>query len=245
MNDVLYVFTAAMITAIFTGLGAIPFLFVKDLSRSFLGAANAAAAGLMLGASIGLVYEGLQIHPMRLILGVVAGIIMIYVARKLLEGREVDVSELNSGTADSLKILLIIGIMTVHSFAEGIGVGVSFGDGQSFGNLISAAIAVHNIPEGLAISLVMIPRGAKVWQAAGWSIFSSLPQPLMAVPAFLFVLAFKPFLPIGLGLAAGAMFWMVFKEMIPEAREDASTQSIATTVGLATVGMLVFQFAIG
>ncbi|MFB6249459.1 MAG: ZIP family metal transporter, partial [Salinibacter sp.] len=54
---------------------------------------------------------------------------------------------------------------------------------------------------------------------AGWSIFTSLPQPLMALPAFLFVLVFEPFLPIGLGLAAGAMIWMVFAELVPDALE--------------------------
>jgi zinc transporter ZupT len=71
--------------------------------------------------------------------------------------------------------------------------------------LIAIAIAVHNIPEGLAISLVLVPRGASVRSAAGWSIFSSLPQPLLAVPAYLFVEAFVGTLPAALGFAAGAM----------------------------------------
>ena len=123
--------------------------------------------------------------------------------------------------------------------------GVSFGEGQELGTLISTAIAIHNIPEGLAIALVLIPRGSNVWKAAGWSIFSSLPQPIMAVPAFLFVLAFKPFLPVGLGLAAGAMIWMVFSEMLPEAREEASLSTIIAMLVLATGGMIAFQLLIG
>ncbi|MGB1253441.1 MAG: ZIP family metal transporter, partial [Candidatus Promineifilaceae bacterium] len=180
----------------------------------------------------------------RLLVGMAIGVSLIYVTRKLLEGREeVGIGDLSGASA--FRAIMIIGIMTVHSFAEGIGVGVSYGDGITLGSLITAAIAVHNIPEGLAISLVLIPRGTSVWKAAGWSIFSSLPQPLMAVPAFLFVLTFRPFLPVGLGLAAGAMIWMVFAELLPEAREDAPTTTIVPVMALAVFGMLAFQFLIG
>ena len=238
------VLIAATVTAIFTGFGALPFLFVRNVSDRWLGAANAGAAGLMLGASVGLILEGVEYGFGRLFAGLALGVGLIYITRKLLEGREdVSIGDLSGATA--FRAIMIIGIMTVHSFAEGIGVGVSYGDGMTLGSLITAAIAVHNIPEGLAISLVLIPRGTSVWKAAGWSIFSSLPQPLMAVPAFLFVLAFRPFLPVGLGLAAGAMIWMVFAELLPEAREDAPASTIMPVMALAVVGMLMFQFLIG
>ena len=143
--------------------------------------------------------------------------------------------------ADARKALLIVAIMTLHSFTEGVGVGVAFGGGQALGIFITTAIAVHNIPEGLAISLVLVPRGESVWRAAAWSIFSSLPQPILAVPAFLFVEAFAPFLPVGLGFAAGAMIWMVFAELVPEALEDTSRDAVAFTVTVSLVAMLAFQ----
>ena len=100
---------------------------------------------------------------------------------------------------------------------------------------------MHNIPEGLAISLVLVPRGTSVRAAAGWSIFSSLPQPLLAVPAFLFVDKFKSILPIGLGFAAGAMVWMVLRELLPEALEAASARVVALAGGTAFALMLGFQ----
>jgi zinc transporter ZupT len=143
--------------------------------------------------------------------------------------------------AESLKILLILGIMTLHSFTEGVGVGVSFGGGQELGVYITAAIAIHNIPEGLAISLVMVPRGTSPLKAGWWSIFSSLPQPLMAVPAFLLVAFFTPFLAPGLGFAAGAMLWMVARELLPEARQDAPLPVVVAVLVVSIAAMLGFQ----
>lgn len=241
------VFIAASITAIATGLGALPFLFVKNIDKKWLGMGNALAAGLMLGASIGLIIEAVMLENVddpiiKLFIGMGLGLVLVVVAQKLLSRQGDDFHIGNVDGADAISMLLIVGVMTVHSFAEGIGVGVSWGDGNSFGSLISTAIAIHNIPEGLAISLVLIPRGTSVWKAAGWSIFSSIPQPLVAVPAFLFVLVFRPFLPVGLGLAAGAMIWMVFKEMLPGALEDMPKTTVYATVTLAVIGMLAFQF---
>lgn len=244
------VFVAAMITALSTGLGALPFLYFKNISKRWLGIGNSLAAGLMLGASIGLMIEGGRVENvdqpvLRLIIGAIIGLALIVVARYFLNDQEDDFHIGKVQGASAVQMLLIVGIMTVHSFAEGISVGVSWGDTNEFGALISIAIAIHNIPEGLAISLVLIPRGTSVLRAAGWSVFSSLPQPLMAVPAFLFVLAFRPFLPVGLGLAAGAMIYMVARELIPEAREDMPPQVVYPTVAAAVAAMLLFQALVG
>lgn len=234
------VFLAALITAIATGLGALPFLFTKELSRRNLGLANASAAGLMVAASLMLLYEGSTAGPAFTALGAALGAVFVAGSRALLEGRD----DLHVGAvrgADALKMLLIVGVMTVHSFTEGVGVGVAYGGGDELGVFITTAIAVHNIPEGLAISLVLVPRGTSVWKAAGWSVFSSLPQPLMAVPAFLFVEAFARALPAGLGFAAGAMIWMAGRELLPEALDDAPRGQVALTTVLAIAGMLLFQ----
>jgi zinc transporter ZupT len=237
---IVYVFAAAVITAVATGLGALPFVFVRSFSGWWLGVANAAAAGLMLGASHSLISEGTKLAPDRVLIGILIGLAAIVVSNRLLRWRgPANIADLHGDGA--AKALLILGVMTAHSFAEGIGVGVSFADTPELGVFITTAIAIHNIPEGLAICLVLIPRGTSVWKASLWSIFTSLPQPLMAVPAFIFVLTFQPLLPVGLGIAAGAMIWMVFAELIPDAVEKTSGGTVGIVVTLAMVALWAFQ----
>lgn len=243
-TPVLTVFFYALLTAVATGFGAIPLLFRKRLPRQAVGLANGAAAGLMLAASFSLIDEGVAYGMPRTLLGVLIGLVAIVAAQRVLSTYD----DLHVGAlegADALKALLILGVMTLHSFAEGIGVGVSFGGEIGFGIFITLAIAVHNIPEGIAISLVLVPRGVPVWRAALWSIFSSLPQPLMAVPAYLFVTAFAPFLPVGLGLAAGAMIWMAISELLPDAFDEAPKEQVAIAATLAAALMVGFQVIIG
>jgi zinc transporter ZupT len=243
-SSVAYVFILALLTAVATGIGALPFLFVKDLTRRWLGISNAVASGLMLAASFGLIYEGVAYGLWRTLLGVVLGLGFIVLTRTLIQREEHPVVFAQMGGLDASKALLIVGVMTLHSFTEGVGIGVSFGGGEAFGLFISLALAVHNIPEGLAISLVLVPRGVGVGRAALWSVFSSVPQPLMAVPAFLFVEAFQPFLPVGLGFAGGAMIWMVFSELVPDALEETSGNLVAVVVTLSVAAMVAFQFLI-
>ena len=82
------VFLFALHTAIATGVGALPFVFVKDLPRRWLGASNAIAAGLMLAASFGLVYEGVDYSLPRTVAGAVIGLVFIVLVRKLLQRDE-------------------------------------------------------------------------------------------------------------------------------------------------------------
>lgn len=202
------------------------------------------AMGLMLAASFGLIYEGLDYSIFGTLAGATIGLVFIILARRVMQNDRHQVAFAGMDRLDARKALLIVGVMTVHSFTEGVGVGVSFGGGAALGLFITLAIAVHNIPEGLAISLVLVPRGMGWVRAAWWSVFSSLPQPLMAVPAFLFVEFFRPVLPYGLGFAAGAMIWMVFSELAPDALEDASSNLVAIVATVSILAMVAFQVLI-
>ncbi|MFB6242922.1 MAG: ZIP family metal transporter [Halobaculum sp.] len=133
---------------------------------------------------------------------------------------------------DLRKLLLIFGILTIHSFPEGVAVGVSFADVGLDGGLslfgvtvpllavfMTVAISIHNVPEGVAVSIPLRSMGVDNWRLVAAAVFSSLPQPVGAVVAFLFVSWARAFLPFGFGFAAGAMVFLVVSEFLPEALE--------------------------
>ena len=240
-HPTIFVFWYALLTAVATALGAIPFVFIKSVSQRVVGYSNALAAGLMLGASFGLIVEGARERGGATLVGVLLGVVFMLVVQRFLGGHEDETEFLGARGVGAKKMLLIIAVMTVHSFAEGAAVGVSFGGGVSLATAITLAVAVHNIPEGLAISAVMRPQGASIARCAWWSFFSSIPQPLAAVPAFLFVEKFAATLPYGLGFAAGAMNFMVLVELLPEAYEQESSRGIAAAATLSMLGMVAVQ----
>ena len=270
-----FVFIAGLITALATGLGAIPFFFVEDFSDRWNVALWGIASGIMVAASLfGLVNEGLAYAsdglPTLLIGGLVAGVVLVEVADRVLDAADVggdgghdaahdhaDDPDADAAAAavdgeartdgdgephdhpidieafaegDLKTLVLILGILTVHSFPEGVAVGVSFAELGLEGGVgvlgisvpllavfMTVAISIHNIPEGTAIAIPMRAMGLSKWRMVGAAVFSSLPQPIGAVIAFGFVTWAESFLPFGFGFAAGAMIYLVLTEFIPEA----------------------------
>jgi ZIP family zinc transporter len=83
------------------------------------------------------------------------------------------------------------------------------------------------------------------FMVALWAIFTSLPQPLFAVPAYLFVERFAPLLPGGLGFAAGAMSYVAIFELLVESMEDTGSLWLTGSVGsVACLGMYYLQEAV-
>ncbi|HKJ59289.1 MAG TPA: ZIP family metal transporter [Halobacteriales archaeon] len=231
-ENLLLVFVAGLITALATGLGAIPFFLVSEIGDRWNVALWGLASGIMVSASVfGLILEGLAQGTLaQIVPGLAVGVLLVIVSHRIISGAEVDPGEY--ADADFRKLILILGILTVHSFPEGVAIGVSFAElnfagGVQFlgfvvpllGIFMTVAISIHNIPEGIAISIPLRSMGVSEFRMAWWAVFSSLPQPIGAVLAFYFVRIAREFLPFGYGFAAGAMIYLVATEFIPEALE--------------------------
>lgn len=247
-----HVFFYGWLTCVSTGVGAIPFFFLPQVPNFWVGIANAVAAGMMVAASYTLIAEGATyddphdtstITPeFRTAIGTLLGLIFILVTKQFIDQYE-DLTMAGLEGADARKALLVFFVMTLHSFSEGVGIGVSFGGvhGNDLGMFISASLAVHNVPEGLAVAVVLLPRGLSVLTACVWAICTSLPQPIMAIPAYLFVHSAIPILPVGLGFAGGAMAWVAFFELLVEAIEETSVFTACLVSTPALIGMLTIQ----
>jgi hypothetical protein len=122
-----------LLMAVASGLGAAPFFMVQSVNRKWLGIANALASGVMLAASFGLIQEGLEgvkdAHEMtplvRLVGGLLLGLVFIIASQRFVEDHEISMGSLRG--MDARKAAMVMGIMTLHSFSEGLGVGVSYG----------------------------------------------------------------------------------------------------------------------
>jgi ZIP family zinc transporter len=265
LGNLALVFVAGLVTALATGLGALPFFVVDDFSDRWNVGLWGIASGIMVAASLfGLINEGLAYAaggpPTLMVGGLLAGVVLVEVADRALDaidlgseedhdhgagdaaavhadggGHDHDEHALEAeafAEGDLKKLVLILGILTVHSFPEGVAVGVSFAELGLEGGVpilgvavpllavfMTVAISIHNVPEGTAIAIPMRAMDVSNWRMVGAAVFSSLPQPIGAVVAFAFVRWAESFLPFGFGFAAGAMIYLVVTEFIPEALE--------------------------
>ena len=238
-------FAAAALAMLATGLGAIPVLFTQRMPTRLMGAGYALAGGMMLSVSyFDLVLPGLEARqPWQLAVGFVAGALFFWLGDLYLEDKEWNVAGLHG--SGGRRALLILGTMFVHSFPEGVAIGVGYASGKvGLGIFIALAIGIHNIPEGLAISLPLAAQGVGFWRCCGYAILSSLPQPVAVVPAVLLLSISRVLLPYGLGFAAGAMGYLVLAELLPESFAAAGKHGTAWGFVAGFVLILLAQYAL-
>lgn len=217
-------------------LGAIPVAFRQRLPPSWLGWANAVAAGLMLGVAYVLMAVGLPQAPTLGAAGAALGIGFLYWTHGVAGTQELDLDRLGDPAPDYGYQLLLVN--TLHAAPEGIAIGVAMTLSPSLGAFMALAIAVHNVPEAAVLAAVLRSRGLPLLQAAGAATATRLSQVLFAVTTFAVVIAAPGLGPWALGVAVGALLYLVMAELLPHCYRQAGHTSIAL-VAILAMGMVV------
>ena len=143
--------------------------------------------------------------------------------------------------------------VTIHNLPEGMAVGVVLAGADCGAPSISLAgaiavslgIAIQNIPEGAIISMPMRAAGNSKWRSFLIGAMSGAVEPIGAIIVLLLASAVMPLLPYLLAFAAGAMFYVVIEELIPEA--SSGQHSNVSTIGFASgfVLMMILDVVMG
>ncbi len=138
------------------------------------------------------------------------------------------------------RVWLFVLAVTLHNIPEGMAIGVSFAGGDmSVGLPLTTAIAIQDIPEGLAVALALRATGMSSLKAAVLAILSGAMEPLGALIGIGVSSGFALAYPISMGLAAGAMIFVVSHEVIPETHRNG--HQTPATLGLMA-GFAVMMF---
>lgn len=225
-----------------TGVGALPVFAVRELSHRTQGAFLGFAAGVMLTAAfLSLLEPALELartHTMgaapghfEVFAGLALGALAVPIANRYVPHERFALRREDIPSATVRRTWLIVIAIALHNIPEGLAVGVSFG-GPDVPNGTSAAIGIglQNLPEGLAVAAALVGIGYSRWLAVALACLTGLLEPVSGFLGILLVAGIEALLPAALAFAAGAMIWVVAAEIIPEA--DLKGQRTAATAAL-------------
>lgn len=208
-----------------TVLGALIGFAFKKISHRFSDVVLAFAAGVMLAAAVlGLILPSLDYGGEMGIVITIAGIFTGAVCLNLIDRLVPHLhhlaggdSELHPGSANLDKVLLFVSAIAIHNLPEGIAAGVSFGSGNNADALlIAGGIALQNVPEGMVIIAPMLAAGIKPRRTFVIAFATGLVEVVGTLLGYLAVSVATAILPFALAFAGGTMLYVISDEMIPE-----------------------------
>lgn len=228
-----------------TGLGAIPVLFLRRISHRQMDVLLAYTAGVMVAASTyGLIPASLKLTNLFVLCcGVLAGALLLNLLEQFIP--HMDFQHDRIGITLPNESLLVVTAMALHNVPEGLSVGASFASQtENLGIVVALSIGLQNAPEGFLVALFLVNQKVNRLIAVLIATFTGAIEIIASLLGFhLATLAFF-LVPYGLAFAAGAMLFIVYKELIPETHghgyERAAT--FAFLIGLLSMISLVEWF---
>lgn len=226
-----------------TIMGAIIGFAFKGFSQKFNNMVLAVAAGIMLAASVlGLILPSLDYGGSEAIFVTVGGIFVGAACMSLLDKSVVYLQRSTKvKSGGNNRVMLFVLAIAIHNLPEGIAAGVGFGAGNSAGAmLIAVGIALQNIPEGMIIISPMISSGVKPVKAFAIAIMTGVIEIVGTFIGYFAVKIAVIMLPFALSFAGGTMIYVICDEMIPEMRSNSN----GVTAVFALIAGFCFMLAV-
>ena len=238
---------ASLFTFTLTSMGASIVFFFKKINKNIMDVMLALSAGIMISATFWSLIEPSISLSLTLglnscliaVLGILSGSLLLFLGDTIYD---------KYSKSNKKRIFMLISSITLHNIPEGLAIGVAFGSlnynlpGATLISAISLAIGIgiQNFPEGSAISLPLRREGYSRFKSFLFGSLSGIVEPISAILGAILVLKVRLILPFLLCFAAGAMLYVVTKEIIPESQENNNKDivTIFTIIGFLIMMIL-------
>ena len=236
-----------------TIIGAVIGFLFKKLSHTFSDIVLSFAAGVMLAAAvIGLILPSVEYGGKYGLIITVAGIFTGAVCLNLIDRlvphlhKMAGVDSETHANGNLSKVLLFVSAIAIHNLPEGIAAGVGFGSGDTTQALIIAGgIALQNIPEGMVIIAPMLAAGVKPSRTLLLAMLTGVVEIVGTLIGYFAVNIASAILPFALAFAGGTMLYVISDEMIPETHAHGHERGATYALLVGFCLMLVTDVLLG
>ena len=236
-----------------TVIGALIGFVFKNISHKFSDIVLSFAAGVMLAAAVmGLIIPSLEsggkFSIIITVAGIFAGAFCLNFIDKLVPHlhKMAGVEQESHKNSNLNKVLLFVTAIAIHNLPEGIAAGVGFGSDDTAGALIIAGgIALQNIPEGMVIIAPMLAAGVKPGRTLLLAVLTGAVEIVGTLIGYFAVNVSESILPFALAFAGGTMLYVISDEMIPETHAHGSQRGATYALLVGFCIMLVTDFLLG
>jgi ZIP family zinc transporter len=249
--------TGAAVAFAATALGAMPALVIRGLPQRVEDSMLGVAAGMMLAASaFSLLVPGLDAGETILggkgpgsavvVIGMALGVALMLGLDQFIPHEHDKTGPCGPGHERCGRIWLFVFAIALHNLPEGMAIGVSFSQADmAVGLPLTTAIVLQDLPEGLAVAMALRGAGFAPRVSVLVAVASGMLEPVGALLGVGLSSGLAVAYPVGLGLAAGAMIFVVSHEVIPETHRNGhqTTATVGLMAGFAL--MMVLDTALG
>ena len=236
-----------------TLIGALVGFIFRDLSHKFSDIVLSFAAGVMLSAAvIGLIIPSVDYGGKYGIIVTVAGVFLGAVVLNLIDRfvphlHKVAGADIEEHRASEVsRVMLFVMAIAIHNLPEGIAAGVGFGSGDTAGAfLIAGGIALQNIPEGMVIIAPMLALGISKRRTLFIASMTGVVEIVGTLIGYFAVSISAAILPFALAFAGGTMLYVVSDEMIPETHSHGYSRGATYALLAGFSLMLVSDVLLG